>query len=852
MAFVSAARALAPWTLILMAGTVWLAPDASGQGASITSDRPVYQSDQTVTINYTTPDDPTRSGYEVFLITPSVEPSICATNVSPGSGGSCSFEPSEFYNPDEISARLRISMTVRATRALNSVADGHFWVERQVEERPGALTFPDGTTLRPWRAIVFGIEDVPGLLAQYGALRVELARIARRYPGGGTDTSARIIRNLSYENDHYQPAQSNLTDLGRRRASEPGGPTPRNYIFVPSQYRFLPLGQYEFRLIGADDRILDRQLLSVEIEPVADVFEFSDSPGGADAYPVDAKPRITLLLPPDIAQSPAPDALVVQTMRIGDDGARQSLGYDQPVEICTGWPNCAIGRFEADGSLRQEVGLNTVLMPGRYEVRLIFHNYGYHDTDTDDQLILSRREFVLEGELESWRNPPAGRAALSRDAVELVLDQTDYAVGQIARLRLRPADGVELDGQTVWLSLQRNQRFAYGCAPLSPMQITHSAYSPTIGEAVPDSYSPVFGQPYDLRNDPTVPRSLLAGDEYASLLEQIDREARALVADDVFAGPPDQAPRGPTPWIAWLEDGLEADIALHTRPGRYRLALMRGTANLSTADRSSDFADAQTLATIDFMVTAPSLPIQTSTVQVGQDVRIRLASTDGSMDALELEAQIVHDADPGNGAIRPRRIAANRYGDRPDTAGLEIEVPIEVPLDNDSNTPVFLARTGTQYGWRHIELLDRYGIVRWEGALTDTHDASLYFGLPDALYPQQPEIADRSTRPGFMEPHVWMPSEAECGPNPPDRAPQLQAVIWIGGDPETPDDDIYERVDAVFPGYPFFIEAHFEDPPGEERYEIDVSTGTPVVVERTADPRIFRSEILTIQAESGQ
>jgi hypothetical protein len=855
MTFVFAActtrvRLFGATVVLLLATPAVSAQDTSSQGGSITSDKPIYRFGEQVSITYATPNDPLQDSYDVFLVTPSPEPALCASGVPRASEGGCTLDTTTFYNPDRVSSYLRVDMTVMPDPGLNSVASGQFWVERLIEERPGALAFPDGTVLRPWQALIFRVDDVPGLLTDYGALRVELARVARLYPGGGIEASARLIQDENYANDYFRPALSNVRDLSARRASQPGGALPDTFTFVPGPSRFLPLGQYEFRLIGADDRIIDRAALSVELAPLGDVFELSDPPDGTDAYPVADRPDITLVLPPEVARSPLPIGLAVQVLRIGDGGTRQMVGYRQPIAACRGWPDCAADLFEPDESYRHEVVLLD-MMPGRYEARLVLIDDAYDETDTDDQLILAQQEFVLEGEVEPWRSPPADRQILVEGDIELMLDREDYAVSDMARLRLQPREGVELQGETLWISLRRNQVFAYGCTPMAPQQVAYSAFSPLIGNATPDSYAMVTGQPYHPLNDPSVPRSVLESADYAAVLQEIADDARAGVAREVYAGPPEDAAYETIPWIGWSEDGETAEIALNMPPGRYQLALMRGTASASQAGRDTHFADAQTVATVEFLVTAPPLDVQSVIEQDGQDVRARLMWEGDVPGRLELDAVIVFDADPGTGAIRPRRTGANTFRDNPTTAGFDVEVPLGEPFQNTGNTDVFLAEAGTQYGWRHVELIDRYGLVRWEGALVDTHDPSIYFGRPSALYPPEPDISRRSTQTDHMAPHIWMPSAADCGPNPPGRTPELQAVVWIGGDPETPDDDVYEPVDRVFPGYPFLIEARFEDPPGQETYEIEVDNGPRILVERTEDPGLYRSEILTIQPEDG-
>lgn len=79
--------------------------------------------------------------------------------------------------------------------------------------------------------------------------------------------------------------------------------------------------------------------------------------------------------------------------------------------------------------------------------------------------------------------------------------------------------------------------------------------------------------------------------------------------------------------------------------------------------------------------------------------------------------------------------------------------------------------------------------------------------------------------------------------------PVLRAVVWRGNDPDTPDDDVFEPVASVFPGWPFLIEARFA--PGEAAeasYVVTVAGIGGVKVHRTdRDPQVFRSAIVTVQ-----
>jgi len=828
---------------------VWcLSSAGSWAQAAAVPDQEVYRFGDTVSVSWTTPSEPAEAVYSVFFISPNPNPRVCGSSIPAGRSGSCQFNTADFYHPDEVVPRLQIRFAILPEPGLNSVADASFWIERDVRPSPGALTLPAGTTLRPWDAIRFQLNDLPALLDEYGGLRAELHRVPRRHLGGSTDPDGQYLWSSGYENLFFQPPLSTVQDLGTRTASQPGGPTPQTYVYVPEQDQALALGQYELRLIGSDARIVDRVLISVEMPDMTGILALPDLPGDGAEYPVSAKPSIRLALPPQLAQSPAPLDLIFQLLRMGDGESRQLAMETRPVASCRGWPDCALGSFAADGELFVDQALPDVMMPGRYEARLVYRNPASRSPDMTDFVLVDRVEFVLTGDVEPWRYPPDDRPVIGFGQVGLALDRQAYAVGDTANLALEPPETVELVGLSLWLSLRRRHDFAYGCVAVIPDQITYSAYSPLIGRAEPDFYAPVLGQPYSPLNDPTIPTAVVESADYQEVLNEIAAENRAAIAAEVRAGPPASPSDRRDAWIGWSEDGLAADIVLNLPPGRYELALMRGTMPVSRADRTSTFADAQTLGTVGFEVAAPRIEADARIVEDASNIwaEITLAGTAAS--DFDLAASVVHGSGgaPG-GAPRSVWISPNQvYIGEPGGATVRSRIAMTGSRESDR---LWRSDTGGRYDWRHVELRDRWGLVRWQGGQYAWNAPDPDAALPQVLYPPQPAIDAASTMVDYLLPSVWMPTAEQCGPNAPDRAPRLRAVVWIGGDSDTLSDDVYEPVETVFPGYPFFIEAHYDEPPGRERYAIEVSNGRRLEVSRTEDPHVYRSDVLTIQPE---
>lgn len=113
------------------------------------------------------------------------------------------------------------------------------------------------------------------------------------------------------------------------------------------------------------------------------------------------------------------------------------------------------------------------------------------------------------------------------------------------------------------------------------------------------------------------------------------------------------------------------------------------------------------------------------------------------------------------------------------------------------------------------------------------------------------ELSDWPTRnerlrglEAWLKPPVWC--ETPEFPEP----PVLRLVHFISGDPDNPGDNEFVTADGVFPGHPFFVEAEFETAPPDDLYRVDFGPSEAFLVERTDDPRVYRSGALNVVPEA--
>jgi len=93
---------------------------------------------------------------------------------------------------------------------------------------------------------------------------------------------------------------------------------------------------------------------------------------------------------------------------------------------------------------------------------------------------------------------------------------------------------------------------------------------------------------------------------------------------------------------------------------------------------------------------------------------------------------------------------------------------------------------------------------------------------------------------------VWTPAAADCVDPSFPEPPTLRLVERLTGNPEDDADDRYVEVTTPFPGHPYYIEAAFGTAPPEADYRVKLNERLRVVVARTADPRLYRSEAVVV------
>jgi len=106
---------------------------------------------------------------------------------------------------------------------------------------------------------------------------------------------------------------------------------------------------------------------------------------------------------------------------------------------------------------------------------------------------------------------------------------------------------------------------------------------------------------------------------------------------------------------------------------------------------------------------------------------------------------------------------------------------------------------------------------------------------------------------------IWSPTIDQCGElEDPLSDPDIIFVKWVPAEPadideetglpaELLDQGTYEPIKGVNPGYPFFIEAQFEEPEETEAFEVRLGADYKVKLMRLEDdPLVYRSDALTL------
>jgi len=125
----------------------------------------------------------------------------------------------------------------------------------------------------------------------------------------------------------------------------------------------------------------------------------------------------------------------------------------------------------------------------------------------------------------------------------------------------------------------------------------------------------------------------------------------------------------------------------------------------------------------------------------------------------------------------------------------------------------------------------------------ETHNFITYmagYDPPDDAYPD----ITRSQPTDFT---MDLARDAPVGvPADRDENLSLRVVVLLGHEADDPDDNEFVPKEKLWFGEPFFVEAEFQIEPAETEFSVTLSTGQTVVVFKTDDPNLYRSELVTL------
>jgi hypothetical protein len=249
------------------------------------------------------------------------------------------------------------------------------------------------------------------------------------------------------------------------------------------------------------------------------------------------------------------------------------------------------------------------------------------------------------------------------------------------------------------------------------------------------------------------------------------------------------------------------------------------------------------LAAAPFTTRLPALPGAlhlVGTPVAGAPIALRLAiPADAFWNAYDAELWRSAQRVPG-GAAQPARFLAYASQPSPDAATFQ---PVYVP----GLYEVRLVARGTKAE-------PAYGAYYHEPFYVDR----LAFRVDAPEAPPLPPEADFAAAPALDDwpwegdPRrglaAWRPAPEDCLPASPPPPASISVVEFHNGALADPADDRYVPVQRLELGRPYLVEARFAVAPSAEAYEVTLSGGRKVVVRRTSDPQLYRSDYVTLTA----
>jgi hypothetical protein len=290
------------------------------------------------------------------------------------------------------------------------------------------------------------------------------------------------------------------------------------------------------------------------------------------------------------------------------------------------------------------------------------------------------------------------------------------------------------------------------------------------------------------------------------------------------------------------------DFAAPPAPGRYELRLYRSVLE----SRSGQGVGDQLLARTRLEVIVEPLPgaVQMATTSLSPDDAVEVTvdiPPERLGTAFELQLAHAPDVGPGGGEMLvPMHAPLRPLGPSVNNETVEVTAPqTQLALEALTGVGAYEIRLFQIGRDARLNTGDRFAVDRVRFQVVDP-TAPPY---PAGTEPRTPAVTDWP-EPGDpqRDTDVWWVPASDCVDPEFPQPPIFRLVQWRGLDPES-ERDVYEPIDGAFKGHPFLIEALFETAPPEDEYRVTLGDRRRVTIIRTADPKLYRSELLVLTEE---
>ena len=303
-------------------------------------------------------------------------------------------------------------------------------------------------------------------------------------------------------------------------------------------------------------------------------------------------------------------------------------------------------------------------------------------------------------------------------------------------------------------------------------------------------------------------------------------------------------------------------VAAPSEPGKYELRISRPMSNspnssethnhdaLLAANRGDVFGPTgmETIGSVTFEVTAPSAPEMISIepndpTALDAPISLRLNNPGAAFRGHIFEVQIWRAAGRLVGGLPTVALTGTsqdwRYWFANDFRGNPVARVTRLPR-TISIGPFY---TPGNYELRVLDVTTGFFIDKATIRLRDPGPPALpaFAQYDENRDSDWPRASDR-----LRGVEAWQPPRADCIDPPDGITAKLAVVDYVPNDPDTLEDDEYVSAQQIWPGYPYVIQATFNQAPPDHSYRLRVDGERRIRVYRSDDdPKIFRSDLIT-------